>query len=124
MAEELSQNNISNLFACVLEHLKCIELRIEAAKGLTSQKQKYALTKGLQAARSAINNICDLMPDTASVMEVKKHLDRPDLVYLMLITEEMFRLPPEDVEYVIETTRDYIEKKYGKIPEVPDSGEN
>ena len=122
MAEELSYNSVSDLFACVLEHLKCIELRIEVAKGLTTHKQKHALSKAMSSAQVAVNHVCDLMPDTAGVLKVKEHLNRPDLLYLMLITEEMFRLPPEDVEHVVEMTRTYIDDKYGKIPEVPDGG--
>ena len=112
MEENLSENSISDLFACVLQHLKCIELRIEAAKALTSKNQKYALGKALNAAKVAIDNVCGLMPDTESVMIIKKYLDRPDLVYLMLFTEQIFKIPEEDLEEFVDMMQSYLDNKY------------
>jgi hypothetical protein len=112
MDDQLSENSISDLFACVLQHLKCIEIRIEASKSLTSKQQKYILGKALKAAQLAVNEVCSLMPDSKSVLTVKKYLDRADLVYLMLITEEVFRVPPDDVEEVVDMIQTFINNKY------------
>lgn len=111
---ELSQQNISELFSTVLQHLKCIEVRTAAARALTSQKQKYALTQAVGKATNAINIICDLLGDSNMVLKVKKQLDRADLVYVMLLTEQLTQLETEELEEVVTLIDDYLQKKHSK----------
>jgi hypothetical protein len=47
-------------------------------------------------------------------MEVKKELDSEHLVYIMLLTEQLFDLGSDDLEEVIELIDNHINKKYGK----------
>jgi hypothetical protein len=114
MVEEnqLNENQVTDLFVHVLEHLRCIEIRIQAAKGITTKNQKHALGKALKNAQLAIDNVCGILPDTKSVVNVKNYLERADLVYLMLITEQVFRVPPEDVEIIVELIENHINTKY------------
>lgn len=97
----------------LMQHLKCIEVRLDYAKAATSQKQKYAINNALQKTRSAINHICDLLGDSTQVLQVKSELEKADLVYIMVMTEQLFKLPAEDMEEVTELIDQYLIKKYG-----------
>ena len=108
----LNEKSIGNLFSCVLQHLKCIEIRLEYAKAASSQKQKFALNNAATKVKVAIDNLCDLLPDSTQVLEVKKELDKANLVYVMLLTEQLISLPEEDLEEVIELIETHINNKY------------
>jgi hypothetical protein len=109
---ELSNDTIGELFMNVLQHMKCIEIRIDFAKNLTSQKQKYALDLSLKKIKSAIDNLCDLLGDSSMVLKVKKELDKSDMVYVMLLTEKFSNLTPDELEEIDEILEDYINKKH------------
>ena len=102
---------IGELFMCVLQHMKCIEIRLDYAKALTSQKQKYALGQAVTRMKGAINSLCDLLPDSDVVLKVKKDLDNTDLVYVMLLTEKFSRLTAEELEEVDELLENFILNK-------------
>lgn len=102
---------IGELFMCVLQHMKCIEIRLDYAKALTSQKQKYALGQAVNRMKGAINSLCDLLPDSDVVLKVKKDLDSTDLVYVMLLTEKFSQLTADELEEVDQILEDYITKK-------------
>lgn len=112
MSEVLSEDSVSKLFANVLQHMKCIEVRMDYARAATSQKQKYALKTAVTKVSSAIDTICGLLPDSDAVLEVKRKLDEADLVYLMVLTEQLFDLPKEDLEHITGMIDDYLIKKY------------
>jgi flagellin-specific chaperone FliS len=113
MGRELSNDTIGELFMNVMQHMKCIEVRLDYAKAATTQKQKYAINGAVNKVKGAINHLCDLLPDSQSVVEVKKNLDQVDLVYIMVLTEQLFRMKTEDLEEVTEIVDDYLNKKYG-----------
>lgn len=102
---------IGELFMCVLQHMKCIEIRLDYAKALTSQKQKYALGQAVNRMKGAINSLCDLLPDSDTVLKVKKDLDNTDLVYVMLLTEKFSQLTADELEEVDQILEQYITKK-------------
>lgn len=110
--QELSEKSLGNLFTTILQHMKCIELRIECAKATTTQKQKYVLSNIQNKIQVAINHLCDLLPDSKMVLDVKKELDKSDLVYVMLITEQLMQLGEDDLEEVVELVQNYINNKY------------
>lgn len=97
----------------LLQHMKCIEVRLEYAKASTSQKQKYAINNAVVKTRAAINHICDLLGDTNQVLRVKTELEKIDMLHVMVLTEQMFKLPTEDMEEVTEIIDQYLIKKYG-----------
>lgn len=109
--KELKKDTIGELFMNVLQHMKCIQIRIEFAKHFTSQKQKYALDMSVKKAKSAIDNICDLLGDSSMVLKVKKELDESKMVYVMLLTEKFSQLTTEELEEIDEILEDYIIKK-------------
>ena len=123
MATVLSEQTISQLFETVLQHAKCIEIRIDYARALSSQKQKYALTQALNKARSAIDNICNLLPDSDSILKVKKKLEEADMVYVMVLTEQLMRIRPDDMEEVIDLIDNFLINKYGQSEQVQSHGE-
>ena len=110
----LSEQSAGELFTCVLQHLKCIEIRLECAKATTSQKQKFALSNAVRKVKIAIDHLCDLLPNSDAVLEVKKELDKANLVYVMLLTEQLINLSDEDLEEVIELIETHINNKYKK----------
>lgn len=114
MSEELSQKSIGNLIGCLLQHTKCMEVRLEYAKAATTQYQKYVLSNAIKKIQSAMTTVFALFPDDNSIKESKEVLDRPDLVDIMLITEQLLKVPNEDLENIIELIDDYLENKYGK----------
>lgn len=118
----LPKDTVGELFMSVLQHMKCIETRLDFARATTSQKQRYALANAVQKVKVAINHVCDLLGDSSMVLEVKKQLDSADLVYVMLLTEKFSCMTAEDLEEVDTLIEDYITKKYGE-PEMSDDGE-
>ena len=110
--DTLNETSIGELFSCVLQHMKCIEVRLDYAKAATSQKQTHVVTAARQKVRAAVNHVCDLLPDSTSSLIVKKELDKADLVYVMLLTEQLIALPQEDMEEVIELIENHINNKY------------
>lgn len=111
---ELRKDTIGELFMNLLQHMKCIEVRLEYAKAATSQKQKYAIDNAVRKVRVAINHMCDLLGDSSQVLQIKSNLDRVDLVYVMVLTEQLFNLPSEDMETVTEMIDEYLNNKYGR----------
>lgn len=109
MSEE--RGTVGELFMCVLQHLKCIEVRLDYAKAMLSQKQKYALAQSHRKVEVAINHICDLLPDSDMVLKVKKELDKTDLVYVMLLTEKFSQLTSQELEEVDGMLENYITQK-------------
>jgi hypothetical protein len=114
MSEELSQKSIGNLIGCLLQHSKCMEVRLEYAKAATSQHQKFVLSNAIKKIQVAMNTVFTLFPDEKSIKESKEVLERPDLLDILLITEELFKVPSEDLENIIELIDSYLENKYGK----------
>jgi hypothetical protein len=111
MNDQLSENTIKGLFTAVLQHAKCIEVRTEYAKRLTNKNQKNVLARALVKIKSAINDICDLLPDSKSVLSVKEELNKEHIVYTMLITEHLIDLQPEYLEDIVELIEKYLENK-------------
>lgn len=110
----MDQGTVGELFMCVLQHMKCIEVRLDFAQAITSQKQKYALNQAKRKVEVAINHICDLLPDSDTVLQVKKQLDDADLVYVMLLTEQLLKLKAEDLEEVVSLIENHINTKYSE----------
>jgi hypothetical protein len=113
MSHELRKDTVGELFMNLMQHMKCIEVRLDYAKATTSQKQKYAINNALLKVRSAINHICDLLGDSSMVLKVKQNLDKTDLVYVMVLTEQLFNLPQEDLEHITEMIDQHLNLKYG-----------
>lgn len=111
MGEELSEDTIRGLFSSVLQHAKCIEVRTEYAKRLTSKTQKHVLGKALVKIKSAIDDICSLLPDSQAILSVKKELNKEHIVYTMLITEQLIDLQPEYLEEIVELIENYLKNK-------------
>lgn len=99
---------------CVLQHMKCIEVRMDVAKHLTSHKQKYALELARKKVEGGINAVCDLLKDSSMVVEIKKELDKINIMYVMLMTEKYSQLPVKDLEEIDNIIEDYLIKKYGE----------
>lgn len=117
MSDELRRDTVGELFMNVMQHMKCIEIRLECAKAATSQKQKYALQQSIIKVRAAIDTLCGLLGDAAMVADVKKSLDKVDLVYVMLLTEQLFTLPNEDLDEVTDMIEKHINEKYAERTE-------
>jgi len=124
MAETLNVQSISQLFETVLQHAKCIEVRIDYARAVTSQQQKYVLTNALNKVNAAVNHICGLLPSSDSVLKVKKQLDSADLVYVMLLTEQLMRIKPHDMEEIVELIDKFLIEKYGTDEQVQSHGKD
>jgi hypothetical protein len=114
---ELRKDTIGELFKNLLQHLKCIEIRLDFAKAVTSHKQKYAINHALIKTKAAINHICDLLGDSEQVLKVKSDLDKVDMVYVMVLTEQLFSLPTEAMEEITDIIDKYLIEKYGSEPE-------
>lgn len=117
MSTELKKDTIGELFMNIMQHMKCIEVRLDYAKAASSQKQKYAISQAVKKVSSGINTICDLLGDSDMVLKVKKNLDRADMVYVMVLTEQLFELPQEDLEEVTEMIDKYLINKYEQQPD-------
>lgn len=114
MPEILRDDTLTQLFTTVLQHMKCIEVRLDYARVATSQKQRYVLGNAVNKVQGAINHICDLLPDSTAILKVKKELDDPKLVYLMIFTEQLMRAEPGDMEDLVEIIEKHLDEKYGK----------
>jgi hypothetical protein len=106
-------STVAGLFKNVLQHMKCIEVRLEYGKQALSQKDKHIVGLAINKASSAINTLCGLVDSTAA-FKIKKELDKADLVYIMLLTEQLADVPQEDMEELVEVIQTFIDNKYGK----------
>lgn len=111
---ELNNDTVGQLFMNILQHMKCIEVRLDYAKCLSQKQQKHTINQSLTKVRSGIDQICGLLPNSEMILKIKNDLDKADLVYIMLITELLFNLSSEDLEHVTEYIDEYMNKKYGK----------
>lgn len=109
---EMKTDSIAQLFMTVLQHMKCIEVRMDYAKVNTTQKQKMVLANSIQKVRVAINDICSLLPDSDKVIQIKKELDKSNLVYVMVFTEQLMRAKEEDLEVLASMIENYLDEKY------------
>ena len=115
MSQKLKKDTIGELFKNLLQHMKSMEVRLDFAKAITSQKQKYVINNALTKVNSAINHVCDLLGDSEMVLKVKKDLDQADLVYIMLLTEQLLELSSEDLGEITDMIELHINKKYPKL---------
>jgi predicted nucleotide-binding protein len=111
---QLQKDTVGELFMNIMQHIKCIEVRLSYARAATSQKQKYALNNAVTKVNSAINHICDLLGNSDMTMAVKKDLEKVDLVYVMVLTEQLFKMNNDDLEKVTDMIDQYLNEKYGK----------
>lgn len=111
---QLQKDTVGELFMNVMQHMKCIEIRLAYAKAATSQKQKYALGNAVNKVQLAIAHICDLLGNSDMTMAVKKDLEKVDLVYVMVLTEQLFKLNNEDLEKITDMIDHYLNEKYGQ----------
>ena len=111
---ELNNDTVGQLFMNILQHMKCIEIRLDYAKCLSQKQQKHTINQALAKIRSGIDQICGLLPTSDMVVKIKNDLDKTDLVYVMLATELLFNLPSEDLEHITEYIDEYMNKKYAK----------
>lgn len=110
----LQNDTVGELFMNVMQHMKCIEIRLAYAKAATSQKQKYALGNATKKVQLAIDHICDLLGNSDMTLAVKKDLDKVDLVYIMVLTEQLFKLDKKDLEKVTDMIDNYLNEKNGQ----------
>lgn len=115
MSQEISRETIGELFKNLLQHMKCMEVRLDYAKAITSQKQKYVINNALNKVRSAINHVCDLLGDSGQVLQIKQDLDKVDLVYVMLLTEQLTALPSDALDEVTDMIEHHINTKYATV---------
>lgn len=115
MSQELKKDTVGELFMNLLQHMKCMEVRLDYARAITSQKQKYAITQAMTKVKSAINTMCDLLGNSEMVMKIKQELDKTDLVYTMLLTEQLSILSKEDLEEISDIIDNHINSKYGNL---------
>lgn len=111
MAEVLSDDSIGKLFRYMLQHMKCMEVRLEYAKCLSSQKQKHTLNQSLNKIRAAMDHLCGLLPDSEAVLKIKADLEQVDLVYVMALTEGLSMLNTQTLEEVSDVVEQFLENK-------------
>jgi hypothetical protein len=111
---QLSNDTVGQLFMNILQHMKCIEVRLDYAKCLSEKQQKHTINQALIKTKSAIDQICGLLPNSDAVLKIKEELDKAELVYVMLATELLFNLPVEDLTHITEYIDEYMGNKYGK----------
>ena len=112
---QLKKDTVGELFMNVMQHMKCIEIRMAYAKAATSKKQKYALSNAMTKVRLAINHICDLLGNSNMTMAVKNDLEKVDLVYIMVLTEQLFKLNNDDLEKITDMIDNYLNEKYDAV---------
>lgn len=125
MTEEEKRNKqVGSLLGFLLQHMKCMESRLECAKMFTNRQEKYVLTTALNRVQSGINTIYSFLPP-ATVDKAKKALDRPDLVYMMVVMEELMMIPPDEIEEVVDLINKFRTEKYGeKEDQMPHNEQN
>lgn len=112
---EMSEKSIHNLVGYLLQHAKCMEIRLDCAKAQTSTYQKHVLGNAMKKIQAALNTVFVLFPNEDSINNSKKVLERGDIVNIMLLTEELLKVPEEDIEDIVDLINNYLDKKYGKV---------
>lgn len=103
--------SVGELFRCVLQHMKCIQVRLDYGRAVTTQKQKYAIGQAMRKVDSALTSLMDLLPDSNAVLQIQKELDKTNLVYVMLLTEKFSQLTEQELEEIDVLLESYIKNK-------------
>ena len=53
---------------------------------------------------------------------MKKVLEDADIVYVMILTEQLMRIRPDDMEEIVELIDNYLFTKYGQSEQVQSYG--
>lgn len=73
---------------------------------------KQRINKAINKVKLAIDDVCNLTDNQEVIRNIKKNLDKTDLVYYMTLTEQLFNLSEDDLEDVTNIIDEYLEKKY------------
>lgn len=111
MKKELSQDSLARLFGYLLQHMKCMEVRLDYARCGLSTTKKLTINQAMTKVRTAIDHLCGLLPDGESVAQIKKELDKVDLVYVMTLTEQLCQMDGPTLEEVTELIDRFLEEK-------------
>jgi hypothetical protein len=109
---------LGDLVKCLLIHMKSIQVRMQYTTHQFKGDSKYRINQCINKVSSAIDGICSLTKNEDVVRLVKKELEKADLVYHMVLAEQLYDADEETLREVTDLIDNYLlekeKKKNGK----------
>lgn len=75
---------------------------------------KYKIKQSINKVEAAIDNICSLTRDVDIARRIKKELERADLVYHMVLAEQLYDINEETLREITDLIDNYFLEKAKK----------
>jgi len=102
---------LGDLVKCLLIHMKSIQTRMEYSTHDFKGDSKYKINLCIKKVASAIDGICSLTKNQEVIRLVKKELEKADLVYHMVLAEQLYDANEETLKEVTDLIDDYFLQK-------------
>lgn len=102
---------LGDLVRCLLIHMKCIEVRMKYSTHQFKGDSKYKIGGCINKVKKAIDGICDLANNPEAVRLIQRELERADLVYHMVLAEQMYNATEQTLREVTDLIDEYLIKK-------------
>ncbi len=111
----LPQNEpLGDLVKCLLIHMKSIQIRMQYTTHQFKGDSKYKINQCINKVSSAIDGICGLTKNEDVVRLIKKELEKADLVYHMVLAEQLYDANEETLREVTDLIDNYLLEKEKK----------
>lgn len=108
----IKQNEpLGDVIRCLLIHMKCIQVRMAYTTHNFKGDSKYKINLSINKVESAIDSICNLTKNQEVVSMIKKELEGADLVYHMVLAEQLYNINEETLLEITDLIDDYLLKK-------------
>lgn len=109
-----NNEHIGDLIKCLLIHMKIIQVRMQCSTHLFKGDSKHKINQSVNKVELAINSICEMTKSPELVTMIKKSLDKVDLVYHMVLAEQLYDINEETLLEITDLIDDYLLKKSQK----------
>lgn len=91
--------------------MKCIQVRMQYATHHFKGDSKHRINLSINKVESAIDGICAMTRNHELVSMIKKSLDKADLVYHMVLAEQLYDVNEETLLEITDLIDEYLLKK-------------
>lgn len=105
---------LGDLIKCLLIHMKSIQIRMQYTTHQFKGDSKYRINQSINKVSSAIDGICSLSKNKDVITLIKKELEKTDLVYHMVLAEQLYDADEQTLMEVTDLIDNYLLEKAKK----------
>lgn len=102
---------LGDVVKCLLIHMKSIQVRMQYTTHMFKGDSKHKVNLCINKVEAAINGIIALANNPEMTLQIKKALDKADLVYHMVLAEQLYDINEETLVEITDLIDDYLLKK-------------